>query len=160
MSMTREVFGEVTLNAFGPLMVIRFLPGWTTDDLGSVMLRLLEIAPPRFGVISEILKVKPAGAIERKRIGEQLAGIESEVNERIVVSAVVTESMLTRGAIRAVRWLHPSRYPVLTFEHFGSGIEECIARLAREGVPLTPDEAREARILAKRIERDQRPLAQ
>jgi hypothetical protein len=149
-----ETFGGITLMAFGPLVIARFDSGWTTDDLGEVMERILTLAPLRFAVVSEMRKAKPAGARERKVISERLARIEAEVNERVVVSAVIADSMLTRGAIRAVRWLRPTRYPVLTFEHLGSAIHECIARLAEEGIELAEEDASEATAFATRTERE------
>jgi hypothetical protein len=154
MACARETIGGITLMAFGPLVIARFDAGWTTDHLGAVMDRILALAPRRFAIISEMRKVKPAGARERKSISERLARIEAEVNERVVVSVVVSDSMLTRGAIRAVRWMRPTRYPVLTFERLGSAIHECIARLAEEGFELAPEESTEARTFATRVERE------
>src|SRR5690606_32534396 len=40
-----ETFGGVTMTAFGPLVILRFDPGWTTDDFGKALDRLLLLAP-------------------------------------------------------------------------------------------------------------------
>jgi hypothetical protein len=125
-----ETFGRLTLTVFGPLLVLRFDPGWTTDDFGMAFERLLPLAPHRFAIVSEMRTAKPAGALERKLMSDRMSGARAEINERVVVSAVVSGSMITRGAIRALRWLHPARYPVFTFEALGSAVHECISRLA------------------------------
>jgi hypothetical protein len=154
MTHAHEAFGGVTVAAFGPLLLARFDPGWTTDDFGRAMDRILTLAAPRFAVISEMRKVKPAGALERRAMSERLARVRAEIDERIVVSAVVSDSMLTRGAIRAMRLLSPARYPVLTFEHLGTAIHECIARLTEAGIPITREEEEAARTFAETMERD------
>lgn len=140
-----EAFGGVTLTALGPLVLLRFDPGWTTDDFNNAFERLLLLAPRRFAVLTEMRRAKPAGARERKLMSERLAKARVEINERVVVSAVVSDSMLARGAIRALRWLHPARYPVLTFEDVGSAIHECVSRLAQEGIEVSADDARGAK---------------
>src|SRR5690606_1077646 len=106
-----EKYSGVTVSGFGPLMILRFDPGWTVEDFTKGTNRMLAVAPRRFAVVTEMRKVRPAGAIGRQSMSEYLSVITAEINERVVASAVVADSMLTRGAIRAVRWVMPARYP-------------------------------------------------
>jgi hypothetical protein len=156
MTRAAEAYGGVTIAVFGPLLLARFDPGWTLEDFGRAMDRILTLAPPRFAIISEMRKVKPAGALERKWMSNRLSHVRAEIDTRIVVSAVVADSILTRGAIRAMRLLSPARYPMLTFENVGTAIHECIARLTEAGISIADEDADAARAFGDDMERDRR----
>lgn len=132
-------FGGLVLTDLSPVYVVSFEDGWVTRDLRDVQEAVLARAPLRLAFISEVLRVRPAGALERRELGEMLGTLQARIDPRMVVSVVITDSSIMRGVIRAVNWIHPVAYPLLTVSSADEACDLVTRHLAAERIPAPPN---------------------
>lgn len=143
-------FGGLTLFDLTPVYVITFEDGWSTKDLAAVQRAMLARGAPRVAFISEVLNIRPAGAVERKALADSLKALKSELDARAIVSIVVTDSSIMRGVIRAVTWVYASPYPLVTASSMDEAREVLREHLAGAGLTLDHDTWVEIGALARR----------
>lgn len=139
--------GGLTVEDLAPIYVLTFREGWRPEDFRGVQRLIVAGGLRRLVIISEVLHVRPAGALERRALAATLKELEFTLDPRVIVSIVVTDSAVMRGVVRAVSWVNPVPYAILTVPTMGEAIDLAETHLGSEGVPV-PESVRPA--LARR----------
>jgi hypothetical protein len=147
---TEARFGGLEFIDLTPLYIVSFEDGWRARDLLGVQKAILARDAARVIFIVEVLHIRPAGALERKDLSATLTELQARLDPRTIASIVITDSSIMRGVIRAVTWVHPVPYPLLTVSSVDEAREVAEERMRAEKLELSSEARVELRALARK----------
>ena len=97
------------------LLICRFPSEWTDREFENGLEELLEILPKRerVGLISDTTGSGTPTAKQRRFVADFIAKNETIFRTRVAGWAVVVDSPVARGIIRAINWMHPPPFPLI-----------------------------------------------
>jgi hypothetical protein len=98
-----------------PLFICRFPSEWTDQEYENGMADLLDILAKqeRVGLISDTTQGAKPTAKQRRFTAESFAKNDTVFRTRVAGWAVVVDSPVARGIVRAINWIHPPPFPLI-----------------------------------------------
>ena len=98
-----------------PLLICRFPAEWTDQEFENGLTELLDILAKqeRVGLISDTTGAGRPTAKQRRFVADSVAKNERIFRTRVAGWAIVVDSPVARGIIRAINWMHPAPFPLI-----------------------------------------------
>jgi len=118
-----------------PLLVVRQFGELSDEQFEEYLSELGKrfITIPRVLLVFDTTYAKPATAKHRRRQADWLLEHERDVVRCTVGAAFCAPGLLMRGALRAVMWVSPPKYPYYVTDTFDSALIWAAEKLRAEG---------------------------